>query len=196
MAGFVGSENIQVFPCGRRAAEFDLKSRITTEYNLVSIINRLVDKESFIVTDVDFSSGIATNDGRMFSFNIGGYLFTTTPEAIFSSLSLILKDSDTNIFAYIGIETTEDNNQALYELASFKPDQGSSTGSTYLDTDSEFVGVAFDTSAPTSSEYLSLKLFEKRSDMKWYFVEDSKIKFETNKEGTHRSVRIDDGELS
>jgi hypothetical protein len=70
-----------------------------------------------------------------------------------------------------------------------------------LDTELEdFVGVAFDTSVPTSGEYLSLKLFEKHTDAagneKWYFVEDSKIKFETNKEGTHRSVRIDDGELN
>jgi hypothetical protein len=114
MAGFVGSENIQVFPCGRRAAEFNLESRITTEYNLVSIINRLVDKKSFIVTDVDFNSSIATDDDdNLFSFNIGGYLFTTKLKAIFDSLSLKLEDPDSNsIFAYIGIETTttEDSN--------------------------------------------------------------------------------------
>ena len=40
---FVKSENIRIFPCGGRNATLDAAARLTTEYNLVSIINRLVD---------------------------------------------------------------------------------------------------------------------------------------------------------
>jgi hypothetical protein len=91
MAGFIDSESIKVFPCGRRSSVYDNDSRLTTEYNLVSIINRLVDRDSFIVTDVDFNVGInpsAANDinkTKLFSFNIGGYLFTTSFSSIYEA---------------------------------------------------------------------------------------------------------------
>jgi hypothetical protein len=40
---FINSENIEVFPCGGRDSQYDATAKLTTEYNLVSIINRLVD---------------------------------------------------------------------------------------------------------------------------------------------------------
>ena len=202
--GFISSDNILVFPCGRRHSDYDITARLTTEYNLVSIINKLVDRESFIVTDVDFTSGItAENETTLFCFNIGGYLFTTTPKDIFDAV----KDSSaTNIYAYINKNTLTLNddgniNQELVELAAFTSNGNNiDTSATLLDSGAanaeQFVGVNF-IGADTKPEgmYISLHLFTKKNSC-WYFVEDSKIKFETNKEGTHRSVRIDDGELN
>ena len=199
--GFISSDNILVFPCGRRESKYDITARLTTEYNLVSIINRLVDKESFLVTDIAFSTGFTTTSTTLFSFNIGGYLFTTSIADVFNAAGVT--DTSTDVYAYISKNTltlNEDGtiNQELIELKAFNP-PGTTIldGATYLDTASKFVGVAFDTSAPDPDTCLSLKLFEKHpDDGKWYFVEDSKIKFETNTNGTHRSVRIDDGELN
>ena len=109
--GFIKSANIQVFPCGRRANNMNATARLTTEYNLVSIINRLVDKESFIVTDVDFSSNIAIDDTTLFSFNIGGYLFTASIKDVFTAAGT----GSNFILARIKSESTS-NTQRLVEL--------------------------------------------------------------------------------
>ena len=65
----VSSAGIRVYPCGNRSADIDINARFTTEYNLISIVNRLVDMKSFCVDDV-------TDNMTSFSFNINGYLFT------------------------------------------------------------------------------------------------------------------------
>lgn len=70
---FVKSENIRVFPCGGRNVTKDANARLTTEYNLVSIINRLVDQGSFVITP---TYSYSANNANEFVFNIGGYLFT------------------------------------------------------------------------------------------------------------------------
>lgn len=75
---FIKSENIRVFPCGGRNVNKDATARLTTEYNLVSIINRLVDQGSFVVTP-SISISAPTTD---FTFNIGGYLFTLDADGI------------------------------------------------------------------------------------------------------------------
>ena len=66
----INSGNIKVFPCGGRDSKFDPLAKLPTEYNLVSIINRLVDQCSFVVSDVN-----PNNTTGNFLFNIGGYLF-------------------------------------------------------------------------------------------------------------------------
>ena len=77
----VASDNIRVYPCSNRNPESDYMARLTTEYNLVSIINRLVDMKSFCVStfqgcylgDDTTKSLISSIDE--FMFNINGYLF-------------------------------------------------------------------------------------------------------------------------
>ena len=73
--GFIGSNNINVFPCGSRNKNFDPFARLSTEYNLISIINRLVDKDSFIVTTHPKNMDLS-NDKEPYIINIKGYLFT------------------------------------------------------------------------------------------------------------------------
>jgi hypothetical protein len=110
--GHITSNNISVFPCGRRGSSVSNSARLTTEYNLVSIINRLVDRDSFIVTDVDFTEGFGATNTTLFSFNIGGYLFTTSIKDIFIATNILTEAGNltatgsnaTKVYAAIKVE--------------------------------------------------------------------------------------------
>ena len=80
----VASDNIRVYPCSNRNPESDYMARLTTEYNLVSIINRVVDMKSFCVSTFQGYS-LDTNPSissvSEFMFNINGYLFNLNNRA-------------------------------------------------------------------------------------------------------------------
>ena len=72
MNSFLQSNKIKVFPCSNRNPEKDSTSRLMTEYNISSLINRFVDQKSFVVYSeeakgTDFHFGL--------DFNINGYYF-------------------------------------------------------------------------------------------------------------------------
>lgn len=134
---FVVSENIRVFPCGGRNATIDAGARLTTEYNLVSIINRLVDQGSFVITP---SYSYVANNTNEFTFNIGGYLFTLTASGVDELVTLVKNKSllDANgkaannkkycLVAYIK-PTNYGNPASPFQELSMMPDSsGSSTG--------------------------------------------------------------------
>ena len=75
MSAYLDSDKIKVFPCGGRNINYDPLARLTTEQNLISIINRLVDMDSFIVT-THASNQEMDNSIEEYIFNIDGYLFT------------------------------------------------------------------------------------------------------------------------
>jgi hypothetical protein len=50
MPNLVGSDKIKVFPCGNRDPKYNRDSKYTTEHNLISMVNRLVDRDSFVIT--------------------------------------------------------------------------------------------------------------------------------------------------
>lgn len=75
------SNNIRVYPCSNRNPESDYTARLTTEYNLVSIINRLVDMKSFCVTTFQGESSTNLSSLSEFMFNINGYLFNLNNRA-------------------------------------------------------------------------------------------------------------------
>lgn len=50
----------------------DPKEKIITEYNICNIVNRLVDREAFVISAVNTGSELAI------TFNISGYIFSTT----------------------------------------------------------------------------------------------------------------------
>ena len=75
MSAYLDSNKIKVFPCGGRNINYDPLARLTTEQNLISIINRLVDMDSFIVT-THASNQEMDNSIEEYIFNIDGYLFT------------------------------------------------------------------------------------------------------------------------
>lgn len=49
----------------------DPKEKIITEYNICNIVNRLVDREAFVISAVNTESELAI------TFNISGYIFST-----------------------------------------------------------------------------------------------------------------------
>ena len=88
------SGNVQVFPAVNRSGEYVRDSRIISEKLLTGLVNKLVDKDKFVI---DYSG---ENDGYI-EFNIDGYYFRV--EKINSELS------GTNLYAKLNF-----NNNSLY----------------------------------------------------------------------------------
>ena len=79
---YISSDNIQVFPTSRRSDAYDRNARLTTEQNLVSMINRLTGINSFIINGLSVS-GSTIHKG---SCNINGYIFNITNDIDVSSI--------------------------------------------------------------------------------------------------------------
>lgn len=116
---YIESSKIKVFPCGGRNKNFDPFARLTTEQNLVSIINKLVDKKSFIVTT--HGKDTSLNDStEPYIINIGGYLFTIDSGAkdIIATSGKDGKSSDSYpyIVAEIEIRNYIDTNNNIFQM--------------------------------------------------------------------------------
>ena len=115
---YIESNQIHVFPCSNRINyPYD---RLLTEYNLVSMINRLVDKKSFVVTTHIPDNQVLNGDP--FMFNINGYLFTTSIGKIKDlSISLLENQDSVTIYGCIKVSTTTSGygqNQTLETVVS------------------------------------------------------------------------------
>ena len=64
---YLSSDAVYMFPSANRGGDY-LTSKLNTEYNLVSIINRLTSQGSFVISDDAIQTG-------ELEFNIGGYYF-------------------------------------------------------------------------------------------------------------------------
>ena len=219
--GYIHSDNIKVFPTTQRSNK-DASARMMTEFNLTSIINRLVDMDSFIVTT--HASNQEMDDSiEEYIFNINGYLFTvpngvgakniiaTTLNDYFinNDITELTKGTSYYLLAHIRKETYQGVNKDS-DLMTYT--QLSPTATTapedyengILDADEKFNGLEFiiipksnisNYSSTATDKYLIL--FEyKQNARKWYEYEDSKVKFKTITSGSRRSVTIDDGELT
>lgn len=67
---FLNTENVKVFPSTRRSVN-QVSARLMTEQSLVSIINKLIDTDGFVITLDENLSNTAC-----FDFNIHGYYFS------------------------------------------------------------------------------------------------------------------------
>lgn len=186
---YLNSEAIGVFPTTGRPQK-DPLGRLTTEYNLTSLINTLLDVDGFVIThNID---GFDSNSKGAFQFNIKGYIFTIHKIGGFLSSSDI--SNFKNIYASIQIKidagssitsTGDENLQRIQSIVGVDDDDG------------DYKGLKFFPEDPTDpkNKYLySLHILEKRGD-KWYIPEKSKIKLKTSTSGNdkYRSVSIDDG---
>lgn len=70
---FLLSGNVSVFPCSNRNPAKDSNSRLMTEFNIASIINRFVDRDSFVVS-CNIPANL-TGDITEIILNIHGYYF-------------------------------------------------------------------------------------------------------------------------
>ena len=197
------SENIYVFPVANRP-KYDPAGRLTTEYNLTSILNRLLDKKSFVVTQKDNNINIESGE---FEFNINGYFFhiVDISDIIenFSSYNEIgvIIDVKTNkslsgdstyknqVLQTINGVDNDASGISIYNGLSFYPFKWDDDKHYYYNNASwqELQNLE------STKHYLSL--LTKKDDGNWYITESSKIKFETNATGVHKSVIIDDGVL-
>lgn len=194
--GYIASNKIAVFPCGRRSDQNDPAARLTTEFNLVSIINRLVDNDSFVVpfkrNDGDVNS--TTSPSTELIFNIAGYLFKTTVGAVAEASGI--GASDDTICAYIAVVNWPAGDSQM--VKQYYQDLGAADNNATLpdtlDTNDGFIGVFFNKSSDqTPTGYTAtLKLLTK-SGSTYTIPSESLIKFKTGS-GFH-SVSIDDGDL-
>ena len=199
---YLNSKNISVFPTTDRP-EYDPLGRLTTEYNLTSLLNTLLGVDGFVITDPGNAENASNGNERLenaiptgkvkFQFNIKGYIFTIHDLSSLIGPQCPFENKDT-IYAYIDIKSdynntnTSDNpNKTLFQRLS-----GGN------DTSEGYKNVTFSDSDPSSdsslSNYYSLKILEKHNG-NWYIPKESKIKFLTTTTGNRRDISIDDGEL-
>lgn len=74
----IASNLIEVFPSTKRTAEYQKSARQLSEKNLVSIINKLIDTDAFVIT----SPGTVTNLTMGIEFNMHGYYFKVSKYTI------------------------------------------------------------------------------------------------------------------
>lgn len=167
------SQDIKVFPSTKRGT-YQRSSRLISEENLTNIVNKLIDKDSFVIRPQPYNS-LGTND--QIQFNIHGYYFSVPH---IGSITTVLSDSAESIYANIITDTetvTVDN--ITYEYTEL---QGQDTGS----ASSTYTGVSFTADAPDTGELTntqtrySLKILERASSTQnvWQVPYESMYKYE------------------
>ena len=84
---YISSSDIKMYPTARRDDDFDRNARLNTEQNLVSIINRLTNIDSFVIQGLSIENGSLTAG----SCNIHGYVFN-----ILNDLSITVSGNSSN----------------------------------------------------------------------------------------------------
>ena len=181
----LSSDSIKVFPCANRGTNYNLQARLTSEYNLTSIINQLIDTDSFVITPQVSSTQTSL------SFNIHGYYFNVDDYTKITSLGI----SGNDIYAWIRVRSSTVDGVIFYELATGGTEE--ETSEVLDDSNNNFLGVNFTSQSniPQSgdnNDIYSLYLLHNSSGT-WQVPSESTVKFITS--NTKRSVRIDDGTL-
>ena len=154
------SSKIKVFPSARRNYSGDQFSRLMSESSLVSIVNKLVDTDGFVIT----SSYTADSP---IEFNIHGYYFNVSDvddiTDSFSSLS-----TGGKVYAIITLSSATTGGVTFTELSGIDDN-----------LTNKYEGVTFDTSSGSGSLTYSLPILQKTSSG-WKIPEASLIKFNTD----------------
>lgn len=156
---YLDSDKIKVFPSARRNDGVnDPFSRLMSESTLVSIVNRLIDTDGFVITNEYVANS-------PLEFNIHGYYFKVANVGnIVSSFSSVA--TGTLVYAIITLSQISGAALTFLELKN-------------IDDSGKYQGVLFDTSIPTptgTDEVYSLAVLEKTSSG-WKIPYDSLIKF-------------------
>ena len=159
---YLPSDKINVFPSTKRGG-YQRSARLISESNLINIINKLVDKDAFVITPFNNSLTPSTR----LEFIIYGYYFNIETASLTQSSDF---SSATNIYANIELATSD----------------GYTTlnGQDTFDTNSTYNGVTFSDSANTGSSWHSLNLLTRNSSAdQWTIPLDSTVKYALNKMG-------------
>lgn len=213
--GNILSNNIRVFPTTQRE-NVDPSAKFTTEYNLTSLLNKLLDRKAFVITsDDDLVCTSKVIDSL--EFNIMGYFFSIT--------NLDLSDIMTGDSGYIDavIQITRQDYISGVNFKNWWQLGGSDTSPNTPET-SNYTGITFRRSNnPTFTPMLqhisdesddgisdpnnvgtadngdvveyNFTILQYNSLHAW-IPKDSRIKFQTNTDGSQHSLAIDDGELT
>lgn len=157
----IASNLIEVFPSTKRTAEYQKSARQLSEKNLVSIINKLIDTDAFVIT----SPGTVTNLTMGIEFNMHGYYFKV------SNIQAVIESTNNpnSIYANIIIESDEDGYTEL---------SGQDTGG----TSSIYNGISFTADLPDNTalkatqQRFSLLLLKKEGS-NWEIPIESTVKF-------------------
>lgn len=124
---YIDSNNIKVFPSAKRGVDYP-EARLTTEATFVSIINKLIDYDGFVISPT-------FEENSPFEFNLHGYYFYIAHgNDLLNKLSLT---NETSIYAGIYLTQVGDN----LELSG-------------VDFSGQYEGVTFTAgSPPTGSQY-------------------------------------------
>ncbi len=173
---YLVSNEINLYPTALRGGTdisgqvFDPESRLGTEFNLTSSVNRITIDGSFVIS----------YSGNILEFSIHGYYFRV------KSVSNLISGftSDNKIFANIRIKELAQDNYKLKSLVCYE--DGSSTN---LDVDSsgtsEFKGVSFTNSSQGDNiNTFSLEILRKVNGS-WVVPETSLLKVDT------KSIMVD-----
>lgn len=199
---YIKSTNINVFPVTNRD-QYDPAGKFTTEYNLTSLINKLVDRKAFVVS-ADITNTNTDKKIAVIDFNIYGYWvqirdFNLTTTANTPYLNATIKFS-----------------RAEYKIGSSFYNHIKLVGEDSLDlTNSEYEGLTLDYASAPSYNLESSNQYSdgiasqinpdnsfqvtftilKYDGSSWKVPDESKIKFVTSQDGYQHSVCIDDGVL-
>ena len=150
MSNYLASEIISVYPSARRGITKP-ESRLVTESALVGIVNKLIDKTGFVITN-PFQAD------RAFEFNIYGYYFkVATGQAITS----LFPSAATNSTIY-GVIHLDSLDPSVVELAG-------------QDEDNVYTGIDFTLTEPSSGYWVALL---QKGSSGWVVPENSTFKFD------------------
>ena len=195
---YIASNDIKMFPSSNRNPENDATSRLTTEYNLVNIVNRLITDNIDGTKPAGFVITETADSNSPFEFSIHGYYFYI-PQL--SSLTDSFT-SETNIWGSIKM-SSDTSNAGLFEyITKFDPNEASGAYTldgtnrvSELDGTNEFLGVKFTDDKQTDPGVYSVHLLTK-SGNNWVIPEDSKIRFRLKSPMNNIvTLKIDDGQL-
>lgn len=121
---YIKSTDIKVYPTSKRNDAYDRNARLSSEQNLISVVNRLTSKISFVIDGLTVNNQVIQTG----SCNIHGYLFTLTNTYDISSIAhttgndylvFEIKTKSTQIESMSGSKLTYE------ELVSFENDNSS-----------------------------------------------------------------------
>lgn len=157
---YLATEQVTVFPSTKRADK-QVSARLMTEQAIVGIVNRLIDRDGFVVTTDDELQ----SDEHVFAFNIHGYYFEISS---YAELKALFNDDKNamNIYAHIFIDTTGNYTELFGQ-----------------DNDGKYQGLQFSYDGKVKNsnnreEHKLLLLTREAFESRWFVPNESRIKFE------------------
>ena len=206
----LNTADVRVFPTSKRVGA-DPAAKYTTEYNLTNLVNRLTNREAFVINN-NIIVNTETNKTSDFQFNILGYYFTVnldfdnlppTNRYLNATIQVQrqdygdLKDTNSefkNFWNLLGDDTGGKFNGLKLEWGSVTTHkQLDEAGTANIDA-LNLSGVHKAELQDHTSSYTFTVLEYDGTD--YYIPPASKIRLFTSTDGNYRGVSIDDGVLT